>query len=195
MSYFYPRPPRGGRLAEGDEIPFTKIFLPTPSARRATHLRQDSGQRKQISTHALREEGDGFEHSGPPCRADFYPRPPRGGRQSSRPLQRLLRLFLPTPSARRATAQKKVIALPVEFLPTPSARRATKYRHVRPRADFISTHALREEGDGRGTFADPSAIIFLPTPSARRATSGGSYPGLQSSISTHALREEGDVML
>ena len=80
-SYFYPRPPRGGRLAgdggalkvvgisihalreEGDllyqrERRRSRIFLSTPSARRATrqHGRRSSGA--EISIHALREEGD-----------------------------------------------------------------------------------------------------------------------------------------
>ena len=81
--YFYPRPPRGGRLAghagteraavisthalreEGDatENVYRKEdepFLPTPSARRATHRTDHCLRRRAISTHALREEGDAF---------------------------------------------------------------------------------------------------------------------------------------
>ena len=56
---FYPRPPRGGRPPE----------------------RQRHHPGRQISIHALREEGD-FP-GGIPCRlrGHFYPRPPRGGRQ------------------------------------------------------------------------------------------------------------------
>ena len=59
-----------------------KRFLSTPSARRAT--RQDSRQKlgHTISIHALREEGDGGILFRPVMAADdFYPRPPRGGRQ------------------------------------------------------------------------------------------------------------------
>ena len=37
--YFYPRPPRGGRLARGVYEAFTRQFLSTPSARRATFVR------------------------------------------------------------------------------------------------------------------------------------------------------------
>ena len=33
-----------------------------------------------ISIHALREEGDGWGAGLRRLRADFYPRPPRGGR-------------------------------------------------------------------------------------------------------------------
>ena len=36
---------------------------------------------KTISIHALREEGDHPAGILPDSRADFYPRPPRGGRQ------------------------------------------------------------------------------------------------------------------
>ena len=34
------------------------VFLPTPSARRATWVRRQSAGAEKISTHALREEGD-----------------------------------------------------------------------------------------------------------------------------------------
>ena len=80
-TYFYPRPPRGGRLDSGKLVPFyvdisihalreegdcyrrqrrstSNKFLSTPSARRAT-----VGESKNNATFA-----------------NFYPRPPRGGR-------------------------------------------------------------------------------------------------------------------
>ena len=56
--YFYPRPPRGGRRQTAYQDTVEDIFLPTPSARRAT-LKPAIGLRYyEISTHALREEGD-----------------------------------------------------------------------------------------------------------------------------------------
>ena len=147
--------------------------------------------------------------------ADFYPRPPRGGRQ-----HRLRHIFRP-----------------VEFLSTPSARRATRDFHrassfrsisihalreegdkrqwPRPTARTISIHALREEGDGSSPIKFHARRGFLSTPSARRATKlpprkrssqknfyprpprGGrqsGHPALDAGvrISIHALREEGD---
>ena len=80
------------------------LFLSTPSARRATLLGRDRRVHDSISIHALREEGDLHRYaphrggggflSTPSARrataptvacalrpADFYPRPPRGGRQ------------------------------------------------------------------------------------------------------------------
>ena len=80
-SYFYPRPPRGGRhvgvyyytyatsisihaLREEGDVRASSIslsssqFLSTPSARRATHEGLQYLRLHGISIHALREEGD-----------------------------------------------------------------------------------------------------------------------------------------
>ena len=56
-----------------------------------------------ISIHALREEGDLAALGGSDEVADFYPRPPRGGRRWQVCLALAANLFLSTPSARRAT--------------------------------------------------------------------------------------------
>ena len=151
---------------------FQKTFLPTPSARRATEnglgefsdqtnfyprpprggrpkLEAINAKGKKISTHALREEGD--------------PAPRRTGIADV--------LFLPTPSARRATGWLKSNATPVQnFYPRP------------PRGGRL----LR----AKDTIADQ---IFLPTPSARRATRQRADQYVPGEISTHALREEGDA--
>ena len=94
---------------EGDQyrysfVPSLHLFLSTPSARRATRGGKASAAKRKISIHALREEGDFWPvnvgcHdteflSTPSARRatasgaagvagtiDFYPRPPRGGRQ------------------------------------------------------------------------------------------------------------------
>ena len=80
-------------------------FLPTPSARRATPGHGCPNFKAVIiSTHALREEGDPPRPSEAPAdRRYFYPRPPRGGRPFMVVMLEKSRLFLPTPSARRAT--------------------------------------------------------------------------------------------
>ena len=169
--YFYPRPPRGGRLLrldqtidqqaisihalreEGDQNSTTKpvclkIFLSTPSARRATPtgprknveskisihaLREEgdliptiAGWGLNISIHALREEGDINIWKGASERPNFYPRPPRGGRRSCRVVSVL--------------------------------------------SCQISIHALLEEGDLRSLREHLPQRQFLSTPSARRAT-------------------------
>ena len=171
-----------------------KVFLSTPSARRAT---PDSRRAERGLAH-------------------FYPRPPRGGRPVMQDgLTRYVK-FLSTPSARRATPRGKqatestaisIHALREEgdvmqsftkkycfqFLSTPSARRAT----FKPEQSsvlqglFLSTPSAR-----RATaVAGPARYNakFLSTPSARRAT--GMPLGVEPSqqISIHALREEGDT--
>ena len=170
--YFYPRPPRGGRL------------LPATITEAA----------QEISIHALREEGDSSLRRSPkrrrrflstpsarrataaiaarrPLSNDFYPRPPRGGRRYC--IAKTIRLirFLSTPSARRATwAEWLKTSSRSNFYPRPP-------RGGRPITDTkldeltrISIHALREEGDLRR--------CDLPPPDRP--------------ISIHALREEGD---
>ena len=57
-----------------------KPFLSTPSARRATSGGQFFCTGRNISIHALREEGDSRQSSCCWCSSYFYPRPPRGGR-------------------------------------------------------------------------------------------------------------------
>ena len=219
-----------------------KIFLSTPSARRATRTTNGISAAATISIHALREEGDECNHdvqdwfrvflSTPSARRAtgisspsatvplyFYPRPPRGGRPGSSPGNRHLvvisihalreegdrqketqmeaqKIFLSTPSARRATRAGVDSTVPESFLSTPSARRATSgrlqlvsnsvYFYPRPprggRPDSwcrtsqrgtISIHALREEGDHERRNALFNPPRFLSTPSARRATPPG----------------------
>ena len=58
--HFYPRPPRGGRRAEQEAEPV----------------------HRQISIHALREEGDQHNTTTHNDTLHFYPRPPRGGRHN-----------------------------------------------------------------------------------------------------------------
>ena len=188
---FYPRPPRGGR-------PFNKRmrdevgkFLSTPSARRATSKVEDWEKHMIISIHALREEGDLEAARNGPCLENFYPRPPRGGRQGRYDYYWPVLAFLSTPSARRATWSVRTTARPMIFLSTPSARRATRGgMAAAQRLLFLSTPSAR-----RATVSGcerPARWPFLSTPSARRATDGfgGSRGG--SFISIHALREEGD---
>ena len=135
-----------GLRYEGDNA---KVFLSTPSARRATGcgpagvsrgsisihaLREEGDERmpergqfiSDISIHALREEGDRRNFIAPPAAFNFYPRPPRGGRHA-----------LPCLSA--------------EWIQ-------------------ISIHALREEGDSKQMHATARDTVFLSTPSVRRAT-------------------------
>ena len=169
-SYFYPRPPRGGRLLKPYIMSFKIRFLSTPSARRATHTSFYPAQSRKISIHALREEGDPAKNRLPGRPLDFYPRPPRGGRHARIPRGGHTQNFYPRP--------------PRGGRLVPEFQRGYMWD--------ISIHALREEGDRyplsmmtieryfyprppRGGRLVPaltgtSAKQFLSTPSARRAT-------------------------
>ena len=126
MPYFYPRPPRGGRLVqlihkrlaflisihalreEGDGTVYGFYSVQIPISIHALREEGDCSQmelcqRHPISIHALREEGD------------FLP--------STTHI--MSSIFLSTPSARRATALEALVGV----------------------GAGISIHALREEGD------------------------------------------------
>ena len=170
--YFYPRPPRGGRQ-DGKPLGYWV---------------------KDISIHALREEGDCsfMLYLGYPCpflstpsarratlldtisnnsRQNFYPRPPRGGR-----LYLILLAITPGKISIHALREEgdtpivDVRAIKPEFLSTPSARRATCPVTLHPmyQTDF---YPRPPRGGRRSAFiGDGKQLVFLSTPSARRAT-------------------------
>ena len=157
---FYPRPPRGGRHLLRSMTRKLSKFLSTPSARRATSrscCRSGSGW---ISIHALREEGDGGYFIMARLKKNFYPRPPRGGRQVTRfkpdkwqkisihalreegdsrgtACRRGKTYFYPRPPRGGRPMPDKATVEATIFLSTPSARRAT----------FFSTRQTTSKGD------------------------------------------------
>ena len=101
-------------------------FLSTPSARRATGGFGVGCRLQIISIHALREEGDRHRKGHQSQRADFYPRPPRGGRPPGVcAAGDFWRYFYPRPPR----GGRHVLAF------------------VKNTRLNISIHALREEGD------------------------------------------------
>ena len=213
--HFYPRPPRGGRQACIFTRTITSLFLSTPSARRATRDAGRSDPVRQISIHALREEGDASRETSHRKHRNFYPRPPRGGRRDAELYQKIL-----FPISIHALREEGDVQAGT----------------VLGASGPISIHALREEGDRRvvplfgltlyfyprpprggrppsqdrrGTtqnfyprpprggrlgcrWALSRASRFLSTPSARRATRRRPRQRPVGRISIHALREEGD---
>ena len=189
QTYFYPRPPCGGRRQVGAVI----------------------HRCPRISIHALRVEGDGCRWCRGALPKNFYPRPPCGGRPSNvwkhwpnsfpisihalrvegdpsdaivisicrisihalrvegdrmtKGFRAGLQKFLSTPSVWRATLAGAVSeAVSSGFLSTPSVWRATVGPLVGQNQLFISIHALRVEGDtGRGHHP-PVPSYFYPRP-------------------------------
>ena len=125
---FYPRPPRGGRplradnVADGEDISIHALREEGDQDGQAKANRAAA-----ISIHALREEGDGGVGEAGSTRADFYPRPPRGGRQSwvVRCCAPLADFYPRPPRGGRQRSNKQTEERTI-FLSTPSARRATK---------------------------------------------------------------------
>ena len=78
----YPRPPRGGRLDGLHRAVNNMAFLSTPSARRAT-----VGSTQVITPHATflstpsARRATSYKYFAKSVSTNFYPRPPRGGRQ------------------------------------------------------------------------------------------------------------------
>ena len=126
QSYFYPRPPRGGR--------------PTPSK---------TGRRGgDFYPRPPRGGRPSARFRSPTLCLNFYPRPPRGGRPELYTAGRLfngisIHALREEGDAMRSTPS----STSSRFLSTPSARRATQQTAADLHRVYISIHALREEGD------------------------------------------------
>ena len=216
VRHFYPRPPRGGRPRLHRGATDTGNFYPRPPRGGRQGARKIILEVIHISIHALREEGDpvASTHSCAPSvflstpsarrattapswtqrpSANFYPRPPRGGRLPASIRSPIFFRFLSTPSARRATHSHTDPQLhSINFYPRPP-------RGGRRPDDLIACAKVdfypRPPRGGRLLLLMvlTSFMVFLSTPSARRATIRlpSAYPPLH--ISIHALREEGDA--
>ena len=192
-------------------------FLSTPSVRRATAYSFICGFSTGISIHALREEGD-LQGSGLCSQAgqiSIHALREEGDNRIMSMLESP-RLFLSTPSARRATrSEHRTGTWTTSFLSTPSVRRATppahwagglllflstpSVRRATRTADFarrglqISIYALREEGDRFIPICTFFCAYFYPRPPQGGRLAGNLPAGPKYHISTHALREEGDA--
>ena len=172
-AYFYPRPPRGGRHCwakivlnhveisihalreEGDVVVqqravALKAFLSTPSARRATPTHVDEwDDGRFLSTPSARRATQYFSPFWY-APADFYPRPPRGGRQDCHETVCHPENFYPRPPRggrpwpRRAASLCTSSPISIHALREEGDEITTHCAEVR---QDISIHALREEGD------------------------------------------------
>ena len=170
---FYPRPPGGGRLSTPGLLPFSQNFYPRPpGGGRLFSASTAILMPAKISIHALRVEGDPLEFANPPLltyaflstpsgwratraicpawtaqSANFYPRPPGGGRRGGIDTILPQADFYPRPpgGGRRPRISPK--RRRHSFLSTPSGWRATDTIVGQQQEIKISIHALRVEGD------------------------------------------------
>ena len=151
------------------------IFLSTPSGWRATtgiitgacdliisiHALRVEGDLHEledlffglwISIHALRVEGDRLRYYRRFPPANFYPRPPGGGRRLGLLQGMTAHRFLSTPSGWRATYGDSIpidgLAISIHALRVEGDRLSQTAICIRTR---ISIHALRVEGDKNGS--------------------------------------------
>ncbi len=148
-----------------------------------------------ISIHALREEGDGgvaavFRSFA--CISIHALR--EEGDYNTEAIKLLLKEFLSTPSARRATLHGCLCRYNgFDFYPRPprGGRPRVCRSVVAPQA--ISIHALREEGDPPSRRSDSQAgWNFYPRPPRGGRPGKAVMRTAGRPISIHALREEGD---
>ena len=216
--YFYPRPPRGGRLYKR-RLCDVLVSISIHALREEGDAMHDrSCPAFRISIHALREEGDIAlaVHSSRLCH--FYPRPPRGGRPDRARLRPQPDYFYPRPPRGGRLSDPRLGFRPV-LISIHALREEGDTDDLRagqgPRS--ISIHALREEGDrltsstrrpppyfyprpprgGRldATLAITCRMYFYPRPPRGGRHGDRGRRDLCGSISIHALREEGDILI
>ena len=150
---------------------YTVKFLSTPSARRATgHARWVRDENVFLSTPSARR-ATGFVGGAATTVANFYPRPPRGGR----PFSKLLKVDFTEISIHALREEgdwdgDELHCSCVVFLSTPSARRATSSFHTTGYGAFDFYPRPPRGGRLTAVEAGTGSNVFLSTPSARRAT-------------------------
>ncbi len=193
-TYFYPRPPRGGRRQRGLWYTRCAKFLSTPSARRATrHAYRAKNRRCYFYPRPPR---GGRRYSRTTVDADvgdFYPRPPRGGRRWWSAWQaEHMDISIHALREEGDEGDNAKVKQWTDFYPRPPRGGRLSGTQAFVRWLNISIHALREEGDSAQVANGWRASKFLSTPSARRATVSPPVQDFRQYISIHALREEGD---
>ena len=148
LTYFYPRPPRGGRLFNNGDKTVTRPI--------SIHALREEGDTedavinniKEISIHALREEGD------------------------LAAVQSLRENLISIHALREEGDACDLHRVRKPDISIHALREEGDARFARACACtvIISIHALREEGDRQTTTNGTDVSRFLSTPSARRAT-------------------------
>ena len=171
MKYFYPRPPRGGRLTLIALVFFAVcVFLSTPSARRATPARCAQPRDARFLSTPSARRATGCAQTRNLRGHHFYPRPPRGGRRVPTADGMGRRNFYPRPPRGGRPRAHGPCRVKGYFYPRPPRGGRLSFVSADRYRARISIHALREEGDRRQLPPANPRKKFLSTPSARRAT-------------------------
>ena len=156
-SYFYPRPPRGGRHPH-------KVLMAYNMGISIHALREEGDVCGwigdflfYISIHALREEGDMELSRNQFNKKDFYPRPPRGGRHNRRNNLHRHTDFYPRPPRGGRPLLDGVTNLTITISIHALREEGDLGVPVCTLLEYISIHALREEGDSKNR--DKSSIF------------------------------------
>ena len=192
--HFYPRPPRGGRLAQ--ITPLTRRarhFYPRPPRGGRPRPHEQTARATAISIHALREEGDLAAVAEKQIFGHFYPRPPRGGRLFACAHVRDYSNISIHALREEGDAQTLSPAWRTAYFYPRPPRGGRRITWAYPRKASKNFYPRPPRG-GRPTRIELEArdYPFLSTPSARRATWRQGYIQCTNGISIHALREEGD---
>ena len=167
-------------------------FLSTPSARRATPpIAAIDHIAEFLSTPSARR-ATSCPATPSTEQRNFYPRPPRGGRRTAIPDKPVRRDFYPRPprGGRRGCAHG--LPLRKNFYPRPPRGGRLVFQVAGDAETVISIHALCEEGDVDSVITGAVVVDFYPRP--LRGGRPGSVRGMAVNlkISIHALCEEGD---
>ena len=162
---FYPRPPRGGRPFGCAVNIHSVLFLSTPSARRATCSFPFYVCPTAISIHALREEGDqcgdGFKVVS---LISIHALREEGDHGQGRSYSSAEQISIHALREEGDAIGKVPDLTDKLFLSTPSARRATVFGRYKFAWTAISIHALREEGDTMSPLYQLTVRYFYPRP-------------------------------
>ena len=163
-SDFYPRPPRGGRRVNPYSGLAGFLFLSTPSARRATKRRALEGAAVLfLSTPSARRATSDRPPERRASMISIHALREEGDATRAEPRKRKDD-FYPRPPRGGRRQSLKFFAVRQRFLSTPSARRATEHLQSNLEDSYISIHALREEGDQLKKTKKEDETYFYPRP-------------------------------
>ena len=172
VHHFNPLPPHGGRRRCAAQRLAAAHFNPLPPHGGRLSLTAIRSDRKCISIHSLRMEGDRYMNVGGDPNMQFQSTP-SAWRETHCPERCRCRCGISIHSLRMEGDSNRFYVFG---------------------GKDISIHSLRMEGDGDYFISCDYGTLFQSTPSAWRETMGHDVSRMTMEISIHSLRMEGDIM-